>query len=171
MRAAVAGVCALLSPLLLAATLQAQEPERVIRDLSFEGNQAITDQVLAAAISTANSSWFARSFLVRWLGLGEKRFFDEEEFRRDVIRLHVLYRRSGFPNAKVDTTIRREPENVYVTFQIQEGEPMLVTSLTVALAIVATLVLLFEFFWELAVLSVLAAGTYIMIENLRELRS
>jgi len=132
MRAAVAGVCALLSPLLLAATLQAQVSERVIRDLSFEGNQAITDQVLAAAISTTNSSWFARNFFVRWLGLGEKRFFDEEEFRRDVIRLHVLYRRSGFPNAKIDTTVRREPENVFVNFHIEEGEPMLVTSMTVS---------------------------------------
>ena len=39
MRAAVAGVCALLWPLLLAATLQAQEPERVIRGLDFVGNQ------------------------------------------------------------------------------------------------------------------------------------
>ena len=132
MRAAVAGVCALLSPLLLAATLQAQEAERVVRGLFFEGNLAITDQVLASAISTTNSSWFARSFFVRWLGLGEKRFFDEEEFRRDVIRLHVLYRRSGFPNATVDTTVRREPENVYVTFRIQEGEPMRVTSLAVS---------------------------------------
>jgi outer membrane protein assembly factor BamA len=131
MRAAVAGVCALLSPLLLAATLQAQDPERVVRGLDFEGNRAIPDEVLAAAISTTNSSWFARAFLFRWLGLGEKRYFDEEEFRRDVIRLHVLYRRSGFPNAKVDTTVRREPENVYVTFRIGEGEPMVVTNLDV----------------------------------------
>ncbi len=131
MRAAVAGVCGLLSPLLLAATLQAQEPQRVIRGLDFQGNEAITDQVLAAAISTTSSSWFARNFFVRWLGLGEKRYFDEEEFRRDVIRLHVLYRRSGFPNAEVDTTVRREPQNVYVTFRIEEGEPMLVTGIAV----------------------------------------
>jgi outer membrane protein assembly factor BamA len=131
MRAAVAGVCGLLSPLLLAATLQAQEPERVIRGLEFQGNQAITSEVLAAAISTTNSSSFARVFLFRWLGLGEKRYFDEQEFRRDVIRLHVLYRRSGFPNAQIDTTVRREPENVYITFHIKEGEPMVVTRLAV----------------------------------------
>ena len=129
MRAAVAAVCGLLSSLFLAATLQAQEPERVVRRLDFAGNQAITDPVLANAISTTNSSWFARNFLVRWLGLGEKRFFNEEEFRRDVIRLHVLYRRSGFPNAAIDTTVRREPENIYITFHIEEGEPMVVTSL------------------------------------------
>src|SRR5687767_7634232 len=79
MRAAVAGVCGLLSPLLLAATLQAQEPERVIRRLDFQGNKAIADEILAAAISTTNSSTFATSFFFRWLGLGEKRYFDEEE--------------------------------------------------------------------------------------------
>jgi outer membrane protein insertion porin family/translocation and assembly module TamA len=141
MRAAVAVVCGLLSPLLLAGTLQAatlqaatlqtQQPGRVVRSLDFEGNKAIAGEVLAAAISTTQSSWFARSFFVRWLGLGEKRYFDEEEFRRDVIRLHVLYRRSGYPNAEIDTTVRREPENVYITFHIEEGEPMVLTSLAV----------------------------------------
>jgi len=131
MRAAVAGVCGLLSSLLLVATLQAQQPGRVVRSLSFEGNKALQDEVLAAAIATTQSSWFARNFFVRWLGLGEKRHFDEEEFRRDVIRLHVLYRRSGYPNAAIDTTVRREPENVYITFHIKEGEPMVVTNLSV----------------------------------------
>ncbi len=60
---------------------------------------------------------------------------------------------------------------IFVEASFRRQLARLVTSLTVALASVATLVLLFEFFWELAVLSVLAAGTYIMIENLRELRS
>ncbi|MGH7578672.1 MAG: BamA/OMP85 family outer membrane protein [Gemmatimonadales bacterium] len=131
MRAAVARLCALLSPLILAATLQAQEAELVVRRLDFTGNTSITDEVLAAAISTTRSSWFARNFFVRWLGLGEKRYFDEEEFRRDVIRLHVLYRRSGFPNAEIDTTVVRDPENVYIDFRIVEGEPTVVTSLDV----------------------------------------
>ena len=131
MRAAVAGVCGLLSPLVLAGSLHAQEPDRVVRKLDFVGNVSILDETLAAAISTTVSSWFARDFFVRWLGLGEKRYFNEEEFRRDVIRLHVLYRRSGFPNAKVDTAVVREPENVYITFRIQEGDPMVVTNLQV----------------------------------------
>jgi outer membrane protein assembly factor BamA len=131
MRAAVAGICGLLLPLFSAAALQTQDPGRVVRRLDFQGNQSIEDPVLAAGISTTNSSWFARAFLIRLLGLGEKRYFNEEEFRRDVIRLHVLYRRSGFPNAKIDTTVVREPENVYVTFHIVEGEPMVVSDLGV----------------------------------------
>jgi outer membrane protein assembly factor BamA len=119
--------------LLLAAAPRAaaQEPERVVRQLQFEGNSAISDEVLASAISTTNSSWFARSFLIRWLGLGEKRYFDEQEFKRDVVRLDVLYRRSGYPNVEIDTLVRRTPENVYITFRIQEGDPIRVTRLTI----------------------------------------
>ncbi len=48
--------------------------------------------------------------------------------------------------------------------------PQLITSVTTGLAIVAALVLLFEFFWQIVVLAVLVAGGYIMWENLRELR-
>jgi outer membrane protein assembly factor BamA len=110
---------------------QEQQPARVVRQLSFEGNSAVTDEVLASAIATTNSSWFARSFLVRWLGLGEKRYFDEQEFRRDVVRLEVLYRRSGYPHVALDTTVRRTPENVYITFRIKEGDPTRVTNFAV----------------------------------------
>ena len=131
MRAAVAGVCALLSPLLLTATLQAQEPELVVRQLDFVGNSSIPDEILSAAIVTTTSSWFARNFPFRYLGLGEKRYLNQEEFRRDVIRLHVLYRRSGFPNAAVDTVVRREPQSVYIKFRITEGKPIVVAGIRV----------------------------------------
>ena len=47
--------------------------------------------------------------------------------------------------------------------------PRLVTSFTVALAVVATLVLLYEFFWSVVVGVVLTIGAYLMWENLREL--
>jgi hypothetical protein len=60
---------------------------------------------------------------------------------------------------------------IFVEASFRRQLARLVDSLTVSLAIVAALVLLFEFFWQLAVLLVLAAGAYIMIDNLRELRS
>ena len=117
MRGAVAVVCALLPFMLFGSRpVAAQEPLRVIRELRFEGNRAIPDEVIASAIATTNSSWFARTFLFRWLGLGEKRYFDEQEFRRDVVRIEVLYRRSGYPQALVDTTVVRDPLNVFITF-------------------------------------------------------
>lgn len=46
----------------------------------------------------------------------------------------------------------------------------LVSSLNVGLAVVAGLVIFYEFFWRIAVLAVLTVGVYILWENLRELR-
>ncbi|HLB81654.1 MAG TPA: BamA/TamA family outer membrane protein [Gemmatimonadales bacterium] len=108
-----------------------QEPQRVVRGLSFEGNHAIDDYTLSAAIATTNSSAFATSPFLRWLGLGEKRSFNELEFRRDVVRLLLLYRQSGYMNATIDTLVRREARDVYVTFRIYEGDPVRLTRLDV----------------------------------------
>lgn len=109
----------------------AQEQPKVVRQLKFEGNASINKTTLAAAIGTTQSNWFATFPLVRWIGLGAKRYFDETEFRRDVLRLEVLYKRSGFPDVAVDTTVRRTNRDVYVTFRIKEGRPVIVTNLAI----------------------------------------
>src|SRR5881409_3235315 len=115
----------LLVAVFAAAPLAAQqEQQRVVRALSFEGNHAIDDYTLSTAIGTSNSSWFARAFPIRLLGLGEKRSFNELEFRRDVIRLLLLYRQSGYMNAVIDTLVRREGRDVYLKFRIYEGDPV-----------------------------------------------
>ena len=108
-----------------------QEAQRVVRGLSFEGNHAIDDYTLSSAIATSNSSWFARAFPVRLLRLGEKRYFDELEFRRDVIRLVLLYRQSGYMNVVVDTLVRRDGRDVYLKFRIYEGDPVRLAALDV----------------------------------------
>ncbi len=81
--------------LLAAAPLAAQQKPRVVRGLRIEGNHALDDYTLKSAIATSNSSYLARAWPFRLLGLGEKRPFDELEFRRDVVRLLLLYRQSG----------------------------------------------------------------------------
>ena len=101
----------------------------MVRGLRFEGNHALDDYTLSTAISTSNSSYLARVWPFRLLGLGEKRLFDELEFRRDVVRLLLLYRQSGYMNAVVDTLVRRDStgRDAYVTFRITEGAPVRVT--------------------------------------------
>ena len=131
MRGAAAAALALVLAAAAPAVARAQNGARVVRKLDFEGNKAIADEVLATAIATTNSSWFARAFLLRGLGLGEKRYFDEQEFRRDVVRLDVFYRRSGYPHVQIDTAVRRTTQNTYITFKMVEGEPTRVTTLTV----------------------------------------
>jgi uncharacterized protein YhaN len=46
----------------------------------------------------------------------------------------------------------------------------LINSVTVALALIAALLLFFRFFWEIVIIAVLIAGSYIMWQNVRELR-
>ena len=117
-------VCALL---LLPATVWGQQSSGlVVRGLSFEGNHAIDDATLAAAIATTNSSWFATSPLVSWASLGEKRTFDETQFRRDVLRIKLLYGLSGYPDATVDTSLARTDDGIKITFSIHEGLPVIV---------------------------------------------
>jgi uncharacterized membrane protein len=45
----------------------------------------------------------------------------------------------------------------------------LINSVAISLALVATLVILFEFFWKIVVFAVLFAGLYILWENVKEL--
>ena len=116
----------LLVAVFAAAPLAAQQDQqRVVRGLSFEGNHAIEDYTLSSAIATTNSSAFATRWYLRWIPwLGEKRYFNELEFRRDVIRLLLLYRQSGYMNAVIDTLVRREGRDVYLKVRIYEGDPV-----------------------------------------------
>ncbi|HEX5818386.1 MAG TPA: BamA/TamA family outer membrane protein [Gemmatimonadales bacterium] len=114
-----------------AGTVSAQTQPRVVRGLKFEGNKSLPAALLSNSISTTKSSFFATNTFVRWIGLGEKRFFNEIEFQRDVLRLQVLYRRSGFPDVQVDTVVKRTPTDVFATFKITEGKPIVVTEFAI----------------------------------------
>lgn len=103
----------------------------VVRKLDFKGNQYLSSDLLAASIATTNSAFLARTAPFRWLGLGEKRYFNQIDFERDVLRLEVLYKKSGFPDVQVDTTVRRTDRDIYLTFHITEGRPVRVTSFQV----------------------------------------
>jgi hypothetical protein len=46
----------------------------------------------------------------------------------------------------------------------------LVSSANIGLAVVATLVIVYEFFWPLVIVAVLVVGLYVLVDNLRELR-
>jgi outer membrane protein insertion porin family/translocation and assembly module TamA len=99
-------------------------PQRVVRALDFRGNRALDDLTLQAFIATSESGWAARWWGIRWLGLGEKQYLDETELRRDVVRLILIYRQAGYMAVTVDTLIRRDAGDAFVTFVIHEGEPV-----------------------------------------------
>lgn len=129
----VLGACAVLILLGMISVrpVGAQMRPLVIRSLAFKGNKSIESTVLAAAIATTNSAAFARWPILRKLGLGEKRLFDQRQFQSDVLRLGVLYKASGFPDVVIDTVVERAMDNVKVTFRITEGEPVRISRLHV----------------------------------------
>jgi hypothetical protein len=59
---------------------------------------------------------------------------------------------------------------VFIESGFRRQLPRLINSVAIGLAIVCSLIILFEFFWTIVVLAVLAAGVFILWENLREFR-
>lgn len=123
-------LCALAPGLVLAQ--DERQIERTVTSVGFEGNHALDDYTLSIAIATSASTWTYRWPILRGLRLGQRRIFDELEFRRDVVRLQLLYRQHGYFEARVDTTVRRDGRSVAVRFRIAEGSPVLVDSVGVA---------------------------------------
>lgn len=103
----------------------------VIRRLDFEGNRHIDDYTLRVSIATSRSSVWERYAWLRWTPFGSRRYFDEMEFRRDVLRIHALYRRSGFFEVLVDTVVARTADAVDIRVLIHEGFPVRVDSIGV----------------------------------------
>ena len=115
------------------ATPLAAQEGLVVRQLRFEGNRALDDLLLAASIATTKSSGFATFPVLRALGLGEKRRLDELEFLSDVLRLRLYYRIARIPRECRSTRSSVGPtSDVYITFRIEEGEPVRVRTLEIS---------------------------------------
>jgi outer membrane protein assembly complex protein YaeT len=107
---------------------QVPPPERTVLTVNFDGNHAVDDLSLAAAISTSGSSWTYRMPIIRSLGIGTRHALDETELRRDVLRLALYYRQRGYYEARIDTVVRRGTDAARIRFRITEGPPTLVDS-------------------------------------------
>lgn len=120
---------AVLMSALAAGSLAAQNRGgvRYVGTVDFEGNEALDAVLLSASIATTASSWLYRSPL----HIGDRQVFDETEFRRDVVRLQLLYRQHGFYEAKIDTAVNRAKRLVEVRFLIDEGPPIVVDTVVV----------------------------------------
>ncbi|HSC31325.1 MAG TPA: BamA/TamA family outer membrane protein [Gemmatimonadaceae bacterium] len=101
-----------------------------IRSLSFEGNDHFSDSQLSNAIVTTPSSWFRR---VLHIPIGAEHCLDTLEVARDALRLRLLYRQHGYYHTQATPHISPNGTSaVSVMFQIVEGPPVRIDSLTVA---------------------------------------
>lgn len=120
--------------------LNGQTPARPeVVQLQFEGNETLRDAQLRASILTRQTE--CRTVLFQWVlpfcPLGaefaiDRSYFNARVFRSDFWRIHALYRSQGFRQIQLDTTLTRPtPTTLEITFHIEEGEPVRLTSLEV----------------------------------------
>ena len=102
--------------------------DKQVRALSFIGNAAFSSDSLSTRILTTASSFTRRYFRY----FGAKRCYPESGLGPDVANLRQYYLNNGFYDAKVDTLVRKVAANVVdVTFRIDEGQPVLIDSVTI----------------------------------------
>lgn len=96
----------------------------VVEDLEIRGNEALDDGTIERAIHTTETGIWPWS---------DKRRLNKQEFLKDLIRVHVLYQRHGYFDARlVSYDVRSERDDgVRISLQMDEGEPTRVDSLRV----------------------------------------
>jgi outer membrane protein insertion porin family/translocation and assembly module TamA len=115
--------------LLLAALAAAgcrEEGDIKIASLSFEGVEQVDEGALKNALQTKEGSW---------LPWGRQRYFDRSAFDADLRRIEAFYRDRGFPDARVrsfDVMLNDAQDEVDLTLDIFEGEPVVVASIELA---------------------------------------
>ena len=104
--------------------------------IAFQGNVAFPEDSLSRAIANretgCRSNWLL-PFCVLDLGFSiDRRTLNNRELARDVLRLRGFYAGRGYRQAQVDTVLARpSAETVEITFRIDEGLPVRVSTLTV----------------------------------------
>lgn len=116
---------------------EASSPPEVV-ELKFTGVRQVSKQELRGALGTRQSGCKALiyQFLcapgLRWRAIYERTLLDEDEFKRDVVRLLVFYFRRGYRDATVDTSVLKMRDNkVRITMAVHEGSPTVVDSVAV----------------------------------------
>ena len=108
-----------------AIAIQENVTEPVVWNVSFEGNETYRTMVLKEVISTTSPAFIQK--ILRKYGA---HLLNENEVRRDVIRLERYYQRRGFPDVDVRYEIedRKKERRKNVIFYIRERQPLQIVS-------------------------------------------
>jgi translocation and assembly module TamA len=108
----------------LAASGCKQDGTVTVRSIRFVGTQAIDASRIKTVLATRQSA------RLPW---GRQYAFDRSRLDADVKRIEAFYADRGYPNARVtgvEVTPHGKPDVVDVTVTVAEGDPVLVTSLS-----------------------------------------
>ena len=114
---------------------QREQPE--VRDLRLNGVHQVNPRDLLRSIATSESRcksllWVPFCYISHSSTIWDRKRFDEDEFRRDVLRILVFYWKRGYRDAQVDTAVTRiGDDQVRVVFDIREGPPTVIASLRI----------------------------------------
>jgi outer membrane protein insertion porin family len=135
----VAGSALLVGPDVLRAqnTRDQQREAPEIRKMTISGVKHIDLYDLEHAISTRPTKcrsmllmpfcWISHSSMVE-----DKQYFNENEFRRDVLRIRLFYWKHGYREATVDTSVTRSGSHqVHVAFDVHENQPTVVRKIAI----------------------------------------
>src|ERR1035437_8104363 len=114
-----------------------QPVQQEVKSLTLKGVKAVDAKDLRLSISTDQSH--CASFILAPICLISKtkyfyvrKYLDHNELSRDVLRTRVYYWKRGYRETQVDTTVTKTDEDdVAVTFLITEGDPTIVSDVTV----------------------------------------
>lgn len=111
--------------------------ETILRGVAFqfETTQTFSTALLSEQIASRDPTLGDK--LRRWLPLltEAEQILVPEEVQRDVVRLRQFYRENGFPEARIsyaDSRFDARANRFWLHFRIDEGEPVRVTSITLA---------------------------------------
>jgi outer membrane protein assembly complex protein YaeT len=94
-----------------------------VESLTFQGVESVDESALADALVTRASPW---------LPWGETRYFDRDQFQRDLERIEAFYEDQGYPEADIrsyDVDVTESGEAVRLRIVVDEGEPLMVREL------------------------------------------
>jgi outer membrane protein insertion porin family len=109
-------------------TLIAQERDEKVWQVKFEGNETYSRMILRDIIATSSPSASQKIF-----GRTANYVLNENEIRRDVIRIRRYYQRRGYDRAEVGYRLeeRRKAWRKRVVFEIDEGAPLRISDVEI----------------------------------------
>jgi len=120
-------VLLIIVPILSPEVANAQDDEKpdIIWKVKIEGNTTFPNMILFSIINADNPDFLQKTF-----GSTDDFILDEDELRRDAIRIERYYQRRGFPDAKLrhNITELNKPWKKEVTFTVNEGAPVIIQS-------------------------------------------
>lgn len=106
-----------------------------VSSITFKGNSSISDQEFLVRMQTqetsgAFSSWLFKVFGSKFPGAQEQLYFDEPLYQDDIALIRQFYKNYGFFEASVKGDFTVKDKEVEVLFEIVEGRPSLIDSIS-----------------------------------------